>query len=113
MTNTETAKMLMDLANVYGTTPDEIPLSAPLTTAHVNTKQAVIDLIKAVGGKFKKEPLYEGADTMLFRSARIPGFDIWVPRDKICRKIPARYECEPLFSAAEDAEIMEVAEAGK
>lgn len=55
--------------------------------------------------KFRKRLLYEGADTMIYESERLPGFSVWIPRDKVCRKIPARYECEPLLAPEEEVEV--------
>ncbi len=105
MKNSETAVHLRGLAEVYANTPDETPLVEPSTYASVYTKEAAVALVKAVGGTFKKRLLYEGSDTLIYESQKLPGFEVWVPRDKICRKIPARYECEPLLSPEEEKTV--------
>ena len=106
MTNTEIAKTLMDVANVYGTTPDETVLKKPLLTVFATSKEEVKSLVHAVGGKFTKRLGY-GGDSVYYESARIPGFSVHVDRAAVCVKIPARYECEPLFSPEEEAELVE------
>ena len=105
MTNKQIAASLLELANVYGTAPDDTDVCRPLLTLFAQTKEQVIATIKAIGGKFTK---HEGVTTdyMEYRSVKIPNVRISICRDRVCRKI-VTYDCEPLFSHDDEAEIME------
>lgn len=105
MTNAETADTLFKLAETYRAA--STPLLAPNLGAYASSKDEVIALIKAVGGKFTKKLSY-GEDYIYYNSHHIPGFSVTIPRDRVCRKIPARYECEPLLSPGDEQEIEEI-----
>lgn len=108
MTHKEIAASLLELANVYETTPDDAGISdmGGKVSLYATTKTQVIATIKVIGGKFIKR----GDDDyfMYYDSVRIPGVYIYVERSVVCRKIPARYECDPLLSPEDEAEIMAV-----
>lgn len=108
MTNKEISAVLYQLSKVYETAPDGAEISQPTLTMFVYSKAEAIATIKAIGGKFTKH-VGITPDYMEFRSARIPGVTISINRDSVCRKI-VTYDCEPLLSPAEEADIMAVSE---
>ena len=138
MKNSEIAKTLLELANVYGTMPDtgsvsltnkkisestgevikeivgpvDIDSSLPIPSLKIyaTTKDQVIALIRAIGGKFVKRIGWSG-DTMYYDSQRLPGVSVWIYRNLVCRRVTPEYECEPLFSPEEEAEILTEAKA--
>ena len=62
-------------------------------------------MITAIGGRFERR----NSDyyTKLI-SKTLPEFALCIARDKVCRKI-VTYDCEPLLSPEDEAEIIEVA----
>ena len=103
MTNSEIAKTLAGLAEFYAANPDEDPLSEPNLFVRVYSKEMAVRIVKGIGGTFKKR--LSGSDTLIYESQRLPGLAVWIPRDKVCRVIPARYDCEPLLAPAEEVEV--------
>lgn len=100
MTNKQFSMKLRLVADVYEHAEIE-DLSQASLSMYVTSKKAVIDLVKSIGGKFTKS-----MDEYNYRlnSERL-GITIVAPRDKFCKKI-VTYECEPLFSKEDDAEII-------
>lgn len=106
MKNSEIAEIILGVATVYNVTPDETPLKEPNLTVFATSKDEVIAVIKATGGKFRKRLGY-GGDSIYYESERLGGFSVHIDRSAVCRMIPARYECEPLLSPEDEAQIVE------
>ena len=111
MTSREISANLAELAKVYDR--DEY-LFAPSLNCFCSTKDEVVALIKAIGGRFDKDMGREDDPyaSIKYKSQRIPGLTIWIDRSKVCRLIrrPVEWDCEPLLSPEDEAEI-EVAQA--
>ncbi len=111
MTSKEVAATLRKLADAYDV---DAPLLAPSLNVFCSSKNEVIALIKAIGGKFDKDM---GRDddqyaSIKYKSLTVPGFTIWIDRSKVCRLVrrPIEWDCDPLLSPDDEAEI-EVAQA--
>lgn len=72
----------------------------------VYSKEEILAAVRAIGGKWKKEGWTAEGDNYSVRleSVDFPPLQIYCPRDKVCRKT-VTWECEPLFSKAEEAEV--------
>jgi hypothetical protein len=108
MTNKEMAQSLAGLATVYGAIADNAGL--PQSTDHglcglyCQTKDQVIAAIRAIGGRFNKRN--NDDYFMYYDSVRLPGVYVYIDRSKVCRRLNPIYECEPLLSPEEEAEIL-------
>jgi hypothetical protein len=98
--NKEHAEKLRKLADIYESSEKTIPSSG--LHIFVDTKEELINAIKAIGGMFTKET---GETWVTLRSERIHGLNLNIWRDSVCRKI-VTYQCEPLLSPEDEAEVM-------
>lgn len=99
------AAKLRALADVYESSEVEIRTTG--LSIHAWTKDELVMLIKAFGGKWKKEV---GTSTDYFvklYSAMIPGLELMIARDSVCEKV-VTYNCKPLLSPEEESELLEV-----
>lgn len=107
MTNKEAAQSLRALATVYESLEEETPL--PSLTCFAYTKDQVVRLIKAIGGRFEKDMGDENDEhaSIKYKSLKIPGFTIWIYRSKVCKLVrrEIEWDCEPLLSPEDEAEI--------
>lgn len=106
MTSREIAANLRKLAEAYDVDGYLLP---PSLNAFCSAKDEVVALIKAIGGKFDKDMGREedGYASIKYKSAAIPGFTIWIDRSKVCKLVRRKIEwdCEPLLSPEDEAEI--------
>jgi hypothetical protein len=101
--NIEHAAKLRQLADVYDRAEEFIPACG--LTIFADTKESIVSVIRAVGGKFRKRSSGDNEHFLYFDSERIPGLSVNIWRDLVCRKI-VRWECDPVFSADEEDEIV-------
>lgn len=106
MTSREIAANLRKLADAYDV---DGYLQPPSLNVFCSAKDDVVNLIKAIGGKFDKDM---GRDddqyaSIKYKSLTIPGFTIWIDRSKACKLVrrPIEWDCEPLLSPEDEAEI--------
>lgn len=106
MNSREIAASLRKLADAYDV---DAYLMPPSLNVFCSTKEQVVGLIKAIGGKFDKDM---GRDddqyaSIKYMSLTIPGFTIWIDRSKVCKLVrhPIEWDCEPLLSPEDEAEI--------
>jgi len=102
MTNKEFAASLRKLAEVYETHPD---FKQIILSMHQYDKEGAADVVRTIGGKWTKEDAY--SDYIDIRSNAIPGFYVSLPRNKMCRRLNPEWECTPLLSPEEEAEVFE------
>ena len=102
------AATLRQLADIYEATEADIRTTG--LSIHAWTKDELVGLIKTFGGKWKKETGTTSDYFMKLQSVTIPGLELLISRDSVCRKIVS-YECEPLLKPEEEAELLEVANA--
>lgn len=110
MTSKEISTSLAEMAKVYDTGED---LPIPQLNVFCSAKDEVVALIRAIGGRFDKDMGREDDREddpyayMKYSSQRIPGLTIWIDRSKVCKLIrrPVEWECEPLLSPEDEAEI--------
>jgi hypothetical protein len=101
-TNLANAEKLLALAKVYRDAT--VTLTDPYLTIMTWTKVDCAKWIRAIGGRFVKK---EGpVNDIRFVSSRIPCIEVAIPRNIICRRLNPEYECEPLLSPEEEAEIL-------
>jgi hypothetical protein len=104
MNNVATADSLVRLAEVY-VKPENAALVAPHVSIHTDTKQELISILRAIGGKFTKHP---GDYYLTFKSVQLPGVHVNICRDRVCKKV-VTWECEPLLSPEDLVEVEELA----
>jgi hypothetical protein len=104
LSNSEFAATLRATADLYDTHPDLPQLH---TTIYVFNKADLLRALKAIGGRFTKE---FGDYQARYNSQAIPGLTVSIDRDKVCRKV-VTWDCEPLLSDEEQAEVDLVASA--
>ena len=106
MTKQELAHTLRELAQIYEK-PENENLVQPGLHIFVDTKDQLLALVRAIGGKFTKDmgSEWESYPNVTLESLRL-GVKICIPKDKVCRKV-VRYDCEPLLSPQEEAEVDE------
>lgn len=106
MTSREIAANLRKLADAYDVDGYLLP---PSLNAFCRAKDEVVALIKAIGGKFDKDMGREDDEYAFikYKSLTIPGFTIWIDRSRVCKLIrqPIEWDCEPLLSPEDEAEI--------
>lgn len=109
MTSREIAANLRKLADAYDV---DAYLMPPSLNVFCSAKDEVVGLIKAIGGKFDKDM---GRDddqyaSIKYMSVTIPGLTIWIDRSKVCKLVhrPIEWDCEPLLSPEDEAEIKAV-----
>lgn len=102
--NKANAVVLHKLAEVFSAST--VPLVAPYNAIFVSDKDELVALIRAIGGKFIKHAGTGEYANITFTSKHIEGLRIIISRDKVCRKI-ITYECEPVLSPIEEAELTE------
>jgi hypothetical protein len=100
VTNLELSATLEALAKKYRENAD---LEQVRLTAWMYEKQDLAALLKGLGGRWAKEISSE--DTFRFSTSIYPGLVIYIPRDKVCRRI-VTYECDPIMSPEEEAEVL-------
>jgi hypothetical protein len=106
MTNIELAGNLEALAAKLRTVPDgDIPELH--FGAYVWEKASLVAVLQAIGGKWKKQ-IRGGLDNIRVESVDFAPLAITIPRDKVCKKT-VTWDCEPLLSPAEEAEVFAVA----
>lgn len=99
------AAALRQVAEIYENA--EADLNQINLFIHTYDKQALINTLKAIGGKFTKK--YD--ETWLrMESQKIPGLTVTIWRDTVCRKT-VTYDCESLLSPEEEGELMEAVSA--
>jgi len=100
MTNVELSASMQELARIYAL-QENAGLIHPSLSIVTSTKEELLAVVRAIGGKFTKSP---GDYFMSFRSERLPGVSVLIPRDKVCRKI-VTWDCEPLLSELDAEEV--------
>ena len=105
MTNVELSASMQELARIYAL-QENTALSAPFLQIPVNSKDELLGTLRAIGGMFVKKP---SDYYMNFESQRLPGVTVYIPRDKVCRKV-VTWECEPLLSVADMVEVDDAAQ---
>lgn len=103
----EYVKKLRALADAIESLDKDLGL--PQISHYVGRKEDVVEIIRALGGKWKKEVI--GGDKeyacIVFQSENFP-LRITISRDRVCKKI-VTYDCEPIFAPGEDDAILEEA----
>ena len=110
MTNQEFASKLRTLADKWEQLPEQ--KNTPLLFVENSRKEDAVAIVKGIGGHWTKtitNPDHPYARVVY--ASRETGLEVSLYRDSLCRIIrpaqPAQYECEPLLSPDEEAEILE------
>lgn len=69
-----------------------------------DSKEAFIAAVRAIGNATKRYDYPDDAYAKLVVSADYAPIELSIPRDKVCKRT-VTYDCEPLFSADEVAEL--------
>lgn len=108
-TKEEYVKALRALANHYETgVPEAVQkYSDPFQRLvfFFSTKDDLADTMRAFGGRWNKVLAWPNKDFATFNlySTTLP-ITLQISRDKVCKKT-VRYDCEPMFSPADEKEI--------
>ncbi len=102
-TNIQHAASLRKLADIYESAGygDGPAITQNGLYIFIDTKQELLDVIRAIGGRFTKEFSYE---KMILQTSAIPGLRISIERNKVCRAVTT-YDCDPVFSPDDEREI--------
>lgn len=108
MTNQEYAAKLEAIASIYKTHEG---IKQPTSMrVYADTKDELRSIIKTIGGRWSKEDRSYGENYSVLIFTHGSGLELQIDRDKVCRKI-VKYECDPVMSPEEEAELLEVADA--
>jgi hypothetical protein len=102
---TETLRTLADIWEK----PENAALQKPALYVWCSTKQELLAVIRAIGGKFTKTIGTGEYAYITLVPDRAPELRINISRDRVCRKI-VKWECEPLLLPEEEREIDLLAE---
>jgi hypothetical protein len=106
-TNKEFAEQLRRLADKWERLPKET--RRPWLGVYVWSKDEGVALIRAIGGRWTKSL----KEPNLVFTSRETGLEIQFSQSQVCRlvepAVPAKYECGPLLSPQEEAELIEEA----
>lgn len=108
MTNQEFAAKLEAIASIYKT-HEGIRQPSGIRT-YADTKDSLRETIKIIGGRWTKDERGYGENYQVLIFTHTSGLEVQIDRDKVCRKI-VRYECDPVMSPEEEAELLEDANA--
>lgn len=104
MTNLEFADTLERLAVKYR---ENESIRQVMLYAHVYEKDAVLSIVKGLGGKWTKTISNDSSEyaTVRFDSVEFAPMIVSIPRDKVCRRT-IQWDCEPLLKPEDEAEIL-------
>ena len=103
MDNNQFASVLEALAKKYREN-EKLPQLTLL--AWRNSKTELVNALRGFGGKWSKFiPKGEDGYSIVLSSVDFAPLQLYIPRDRVCHKI-VRFECDPLLSPEDEAEVL-------
>lgn len=99
--NSDLARKLRVLADRLEARPD-LQVSV---TRYVWSKEEAQKIIRDIGGKWTKQASGSEMNAWIELTSLDTGLVIHIPRDKVCKRT-VTYQCEPLLSPEEEAELI-------